>query len=94
MQFSDLITVFIPPAVEMLIRVGLFTCGKIFWSIIYINVFNGSKNIFFYLKPVGSWRVYFMMVIGVHDSMITITNGDQCHTLVTPRSFPGPIRKN
>ena len=52
-----------------------------------------------YLKPVGSWRIYIIMVIGAHDSMITIQNGGQCHTCIwryscsTARSSPDPIRK-
>ena len=68
--FSDLITVF--HQLSILIRVGFFTCGNRFGSIIHCVCFTVVK-MYFYLKPVGSWRIYIIMV------MITIINGGQCH---------------
>ena len=47
----------------------------------------------FYLKPVGSWRMYIIMIIGAHDSMIIIKNdGNAIYgaTLVTRSLVPRP----
>ena len=44
-------------------------------------------------KPVGSWRIYIIMVIGAHDSMIIIKNGGNAiygATLVTLTLVPRP----
>ena len=60
---------------------------------LYTSVFYCGGNIFFYIKPVGSWRIYIMMVIGAPDSMIIITNGGNAiygATLVTPLLVPQP----
>ena len=45
------------------------------------------------VKPVGSWRIYIIMVIGAHDSMIIIKNGGNAiygTALVTPSLVPWP----
>ena len=48
---------------------------------------------YFYIKPVGSWRIYIIMVIGAHDSMITIKNGS-CNTLARSQAPHGIINKH
>ena len=42
---------------------------------IYTSVLYCGGNIFFTLSLVGSWRIYIIMVIGAHDSIIIIKNG-------------------
>ena len=58
--------------------INLDSCW-IFHLVHYTPVsFTVVKHIYNH-KPVGSWRIYIIMVIGAHDSMITIQNGGQCH---------------
>ena len=79
--FSDLITVF-----HQLLVMD-FSLAATDSGPLYTSVFYCGGNIFFYIKPVGSWRIYVIMVIGAHDSMIIIKNGGNAiygATLVTP----------
>ena len=55
------------------------------------------RETYCYLIPVGSWRIYIIMVIGAHDSMIIIKNGGKAiydATLVKPSLVsPAPFGK-
>ena len=56
-----------------------FSLAATYSGPLYTSVFYCSENFFFYLKPVGSWKIYIIMVIGAHESMAIIKNGGQCH---------------
>ena len=60
---------------------------------LYTSVFYCGGNMFFYLKLVGSWRIYVIMVIGAHDDYRVLSKMAEMPYMALllqhPRSFPG-----